>query len=275
METLKKYMQMRSFPIAMMAFLVMVIAGITYPGNIAGQGLWGTIVAAFSQSILGVSNWFGGNAGVGIIVYTLLIRLLILPLMAQQSASMIKMQEIAPALKALQAKYPTRDTSSMQAMQTEQRAIYKEAGVNPFASFIPLLVQMPILMALYSSIQSTPALQQGTFLWIQLGGRDPYFVLPILAALFTLASSLLVMMGQPERNGVMTTMTFAMPVMIFVFAINVPAALSLYWVVSNAFQVGQTWVLQNPFKIRAARADKVRAEKARERAIRKAKRSRR
>jgi len=275
METLKKYMQMRSFPIAMITLVVMIIAGVTYPGHIEGHGLWGILVAGFSQSILGVANWFGGNAGVGIIVYTVLIRLLILPLMAHQSASMVKMQEIAPELKALQAKYPTRDAASMQAMQTEQRAIYKAAGVNPFASFIPLLVQMPILMALYSSIQSTEALQQGTFLWIQLGGKDPYFVLPILAALFTLASSLLVMMGQPERNGVMTTMTFAMPIMIFVFAINVPAALSLYWVVSNAFQVVQTWVLQNPFKIREQRAEKKRAEKARERAIRKAKRSRR
>jgi len=275
METLKKYMQMRSFPVAMLALLVMIIAGVTYPGHIEGQGLWGTIVAAFSQSILGVSNWFGGNAGVGIIVYTILIRLLILPLMAHQATSMVKMQEIAPALKALQAKYPTRDTTSMQAMQEEQRAIYKDAGVSPFASFIPLLVQMPILMALYSSIQTSTELQQGTFLWIQLGGHDPYYVLPVLAALFTLASSLLVMMGQPERNGMMTTMTFVMPIMIFVFAINVPAALSLYWVVSNAFQVVQTWFLQNPFKIRAQRAEKVRAEKARERAIRKAKRSRR
>ena len=68
-------------------------------------------------------------------------------------------------------------------------------------------------------------------------------------------------------------MTYIMPIMIFIFAINVPSALSLYWVVSNAFQVAQTWTIQNPFEIRREREAKKQAERDRERAIRKAKRS--
>lgn len=274
MNTLKKYMSMRSFPVAILALVVMIVAGILYPGHVSGSGFWGgVIIANFARSILGVSAWLGNNYGLGIIAYTILIRLLILPLMVHQTESMIKMQEVAPELKKLQAKYPTRDQASMLAMQEEQRALYKKAGVSPFASFIPLIVQMPILMALYSTIQSTNALQNGTFLWVQLGGRDPYFILPILAALFTFASSYLVMLGQPERNGMTTSMTFLMPIMIFIFAINVPAVLSLYWVVSNAFQVGQTWMLQNPFKIQAERQAKKEVERKRQRAIRKAKRT--
>ncbi|KRN32166.1 membrane protein insertase YidC [Weissella halotolerans] len=274
MNTLKKYMSMRSFPVAILALVVMIAAGVLYPGHVSGSGFWGgLIIANFARSILGVSAWLGNSYGLGIIAYTILIRLLILPLMVHQTESMIKMQEVAPELKKLQAKYPTRDQASMLAMQEEQRALYKKAGVNPFASFIPLLVQMPILMALYSTIQSTSALQNGTFLWVQLGGRDPYFILPVLAALFTFASSYLVMLGQPERNGMTTSMTFLMPIMIFIFAINVPAVLSLYWVVSNAFQVVQTWMLQNPFKIQASRQAKKEKERQRQRAIRKAKRT--
>jgi YidC/Oxa1 family membrane protein insertase len=273
-ETQEKKFSMPTIVTAALALIAMVFAGIAYTGTVSGSGFWsGLIIANFSRSILGVSQIVGGSYGLGIIIFTILIRLLILPLMVFQTNSMRKMQEIAPELKKLQAKYPSRDQASMMAMQDEQRALYKEAGVNPFASFIPLIVQMPILIALYQSIQNTKQLQTGTFFWVQLGQHDQYFILPILAALFTFVSSYLVMLGQPEKNGMTSAMTYLMPVMIFVFAINVPSALSLYWVVSNAFQAGQTWTIQNPFKIIREREAKREATRARERAIRKATRN--
>jgi YidC/Oxa1 family membrane protein insertase len=272
-ETQDKKFSLPAMITAAIALIIMIAAGVMYTGSVSGTGFWnGLIIANFARSILGVSQ-FAGSYGLGIIIFTLLIRMLILPLMVFQTNSMRKMQEVAPALKKLQAKYPSRDQASMMAMQEEQRALYKEAGVNPFASFIPLLVQMPILIALYQSIQNTKQLQSGTFFWVQLGQHDQYFILPILAALFTFVSSYLVMLGQPEKNGMTTAMTYLMPVMIFVFAINVPSALSLYWVVSNAFQAGQTWFIQNPFKIIKEREAKREAARARERAIRKATRS--
>ncbi|MDF8375649.1 membrane protein insertase YidC [Weissella paramesenteroides] len=271
MQTLKKMFTMRSAITALVALLIMIIAAAMYDGHVAGNGFWrGIIIANFSRSILGVSAWFGDNYGIGIIVFTLLIRLLILPLMVYQTGSMRKMQEIGPALKKLQEKYSSRDPETMQAMQAEQKQLYKDAGVNPFASFIPLIVQMPILIALYTAIRTTKLLETGTFFWVQLGDRDPYFILPILAALFTFASSYLVMMGQPEKNGMTTSMTYIMPIMIFIFAISVPSALSLYWVISNAFQVAQTWTIQNPFEIRREREAKKEAERAKQRAMRKA-----
>ncbi|KIU21226.1 YidC/Oxa1 family membrane protein insertase [Weissella cibaria] len=274
MQSAKKVFSTRSTVTAVIALIIMIIAGVMFKGHVSGTGFWhGIIIANFSRSILGVSAWFGNNYGLGIIVFTLLIRLLILPLMVYQTRSMRKMQEVAPALKAIQAKYPNRDTESMAAMQAEQSALYKEAGVNPFASLLPLIVQMPILIALYTAIRTTKQLETGIFLWAQLGQHDHLFILPILAALFTFASSYLVMLGQPEKNGMTTSMTYIMPIMIFIFAINVPSALSLYWVVSNAFQVAQTWTIQNPFEIRREREAKKQAERERERAIRKAKRS--
>ncbi|MDR3189948.1 MAG: YidC/Oxa1 family membrane protein insertase [Lactobacillaceae bacterium] len=274
-KTTKPVRYVKSVSTSLLALIIMVIAGVMFTGKTSGTGLWhGVIIGNFARSILGVSEWLNNNYGFGIIVFTFLIRLLILPLMVYQTESMKKMQEIQPAIKRLQEKYPNRrDTTQVQAMQAETSALYKEAGVNPFASFLPLLIQMPVLIALYQSIINTKVLQSGSFFWVQLGQHDQFFILPILAALFTFASSYLVMLGQPEKNTMSTTMTYAMPVMIFFFAISVPSALSLYWVVSNAFQVAQTWTIQNPFKIRRERQAKKAAQKARERAIQKAKRS--
>ena len=83
------------------------------------------------------------------------------------------------------------------------------------------------------------------------------------------------MKSNPEKNMMTTSMTYLMPVMIFIFAVNIASGIALYWVVSNAFQVFQTMLIANPWKIIAARESKVQAqrdkEKARERAMKKAK----
>ena len=224
-------------------------------------GIWDHyIVYNGSQFILWLAKHFGGY-GMGIIIFTILVRVLILPLMHYQTKSMLRMQELQPQLKALQKKYPGRDRDSLQKMQVEQQKLSKEAGVNPFASMLPLLVQLPIMWALYQAIWRTPELKTGSFLWLQLGHTDPYFVLPILAALFTFISSWLSMASLPEKNSMSTTMTYVMPIMIFVMALNFSAAITLYWVVTNAFQVVQTLLLQNPFKIKQEREEKQRKER--------------
>lgn len=237
-------------------------------------GLWdGGVILNFSRAIIGLSNWLGHNYAFGIIAFTIIIRIVILPLMIYQSKSMLKMQDLQPKMKALQAKYPGRDTDSRMAMQKETQVLYKEAGVNPFAGFLPLLIQMPILIALYQAIYRTNELRGGHFLWLQLGQQDPYFVLPLLAALFTLGSSWLAMASAPEQTGVTKMMTFSMPVIIFFMAASLPSALSLYWVASNAFQMVQTWFIQNPFKINQKRAEKKAKEKAHQRKLQKARRN--
>lgn len=235
-------------------------------------GFWDHyIVYNFSQFIIWLSNHTGGY-GMGIIIFTIIIRVLLLPLMFYQTKSMMKTQELTPKLKALQQKYSSRDRESMMKMQEETQKLYKEAGVNPWASMLPLLIQLPIMWALYQAIWRTPELKQGTFLWLQLGHTDPYYVMPILAALFTFISSWLSMASMPERNGMTTAMTWFMPVMVFFMALGFSSAITLYWVVSNAFQVVQTLLIQNPFKIRREREAKEKAEKARKRKLAKAKR---
>lgn len=235
-------------------------------------GLWDHyIVYNFSRFIIWLSNNCGGY-GMGIIIFTIIIRVLLLPLMFYQTKSMLKTQELAPKLKAIQKKYSSRDRESMVKMQEETSKLYKEAGVNPWASMLPMIIQLPIMWALYQAIWRTPELRHGTFLWLQLGHTDPYYILPILAALFTFLSSWLSMASMPERNAMTSAMTWFMPIMVFFMALGFSSAITLYWVVSNAFQVVQILLLQNPFKIRREREAKEKQEKAKKRKLEKVKR---
>lgn len=255
--------------------LVLVLSACsTDPVNSQSTGFWDHyIIWNFVRAIKALSNLFGGSYGWGIIIFTIIVRIIILPLMFYQMKSSRKTMDLQPQLKELQAKYPDRDQDSMRAMQEEQRKLYAEAGVNPVAGCLPLLVQMPVLLALYQAIFRSQELKTGTFMWMQLGDKDPYFILPVLAAIFTFATSKLSMMSQPDtgQKGMTAAMTYGMPLMIFITALNVPAALSLYWVITNAFSVGQTLLINNPFKINRERAEKEQAKKNRERDLKKAK----
>lgn len=255
-----------------MSLTLLLAACSNAPVTKNSTGFWDHyIVYNFSQFIIWLSNHIGGY-GMGIIVFTLIIRVLLLPLMFYQTRTMLKTQELTPKLKALQKKYSSRDRDSMMKLQEESRKLYKEAGVNPMASMLPLLIQLPIMWALYQAIWRTPELKQGTFLWMQLGHTDPYYVMPILAALFTFISSWLSMASMPEQNGMTTAMTWFMPIMVFFMALGFSSAITLYWVVSNAFQVVQTLLIQNPFRIRREREEKQREERHKKRKLEKAKR---
>ena len=234
-------------------------------------GIWdGLIVLNFSRAIIWLSHLFNGSYGLGIIVFTILVRIIILPLMIFQTRSMRRTQARQPQLKPLQKKYSSRDTERMQNLREQPQTLYSEAGVNPVAGCLPLIVQLPIIWALYQAIWRTEVLRTGSFLWLKLGDKDPYFVLPILAAVFTFFSSWLSMKSQPESSGMTTMMTVGMPVVIFFTALNVPSALSLYWVITNAFQAGQTLTIQNPWKIKKERDQKQQEQLDHERTVKKA-----
>ena len=183
---------------------------------------------------------------------------------------MRKTQELQPKLKALQQEYSSKDPETQSKLREAQQRLYAENNVNPYAGCLPLLVQMPILMALWQSISRVPELKQGNFLWLNLGTADPTFILPILAAVFTFASTYLSSMSQIESNASMKIMNFVMPVMILVMGVNLASGLSLYWVISNAFQVVQTLLINNPFKIRKEREEEAQRIREKERALKKA-----
>lgn len=229
---------------------------------------WEQLIYWFASIIQFLS--LNGQIGIGIILFTILIRTILLPLFHIQMESSRKMQEIQPQLRALQETYAGTDLESRQKLHEETQKLYKENGVSMRSSMLPLFIQMPILLALFQALTRVEALKVGNFLWLHLGEPDPYFILPVLAALFTFLSSWLTNKAALEKNGAMTVMTYAMPVLIFVFAMTSASGVALYWTVSNAYQVVQTLVLNNPFAIIAERQSKIAEEKERQAKMRRA-----
>lgn len=221
--------------------------------------LWSKFVYFFAEIIRFLS--FDISIGVGIILFTILIRTILLPVFQTQMVASRKMQEAQPRIKALQEQYPGRDMESRTKLDQEMRKVYKELGVKHSSSIWPILIQMPVLLALFQALSRVEFLKTGHFLWVNLGGVDTSFILPILAAVFTFLSSWLSNKALPERSGAMTGMMYGMPVLIFIFAISAPSGVALYWAISNAYQVLQTYFLNNPFKIIAEREAVVQAER--------------
>ena len=221
--------------------------------------LWSRLVYFFAETIRFLS--FDMSIGIGIILFTILIRTLLLPVFQTQMVASRKMQEAQPRIKELRDMYPGRDMESRTKLDQETRKLFKELGIKQSSTFWPLLVQMPILIALFQALSNVDFLKTGHFLWFNLGGADTTFVLPILAALFTFLSSWLSNKALPEKNGAMMGMMYGMPIIIFFFAISAPSGVALYWAVSNAYQVLQTYILNNPFKIIAEREAGIQAEK--------------
>lgn len=209
-------------------------------------GFWNEyIVYPLSWLIKEMAYLLGGNFGLSIIVVTILIRLVILPLMIKQTKSSKAMQALQPEMKKLREKYSSKDAKTQQKLQQETMALFQKHGVNPMAGCFPLIIQMPILIGFYHAISRTREIAQDNFLWFDLGEKDPYYILPIVAGITTFIQQKIMMAGQ-EQNPQMAMMLWMMPIMIVIFAFNFPAALSLYWVVGNIFMIVQTYFIKGP-----------------------------
>jgi len=259
------------FTLSLFAVMIVLSACGTEPITSESTGIWDQyVVYNFSRLIIWFSNLFVNNYGLGIIAFTIFIRVILLPLNHFQTKSTKKMAVVQPQIKALQAKYASKDRETQEILQRETSKLYADNDVNPYLGCLPVVIQMPVLMALYQAISRTEILKSGLFLWMNLGERDPFFILPVVAAILTYATSKLTMMSQPDGNAAMKSMTYTMPVMILLMGINFPSALSLYWVASNAFSVGQTLLLNNPFKAIKERQEAEAQKKAREKALQRA-----
>ncbi|MDO5457484.1 MAG: membrane protein insertase YidC [Atopococcus tabaci] len=261
--------------------IVFVLSGCTSgsmsmePITAESEGIWdGLILYNLSRVIIWISELMGGNYGLGIIIFTLLIRVLLIPVTRYQMKSTQKMSDLAPQMQELKEKYNTEDKKQVEEYNEAVAQLYEENDANPYASCLPLLVQTPILIALYQTISRTPIISSSDFLWVNLGQPDPYYILPLLAALLAFANSKLTMMNSPSQPGT-GAMVYAMPLMIFFISFRLASALSLYFVVSNAAMVAQTLLLNNPFKRRKEMEAKEAAEyEAEERRLRALKRAR-
>jgi len=195
-----------------------------------------------------------GNLGVAIIIATILTKAAVMPLMLKSMNNTAKMQTIQPEMDKIKQKYAGKsDRETQMKMYAEMQSLYKESGVNPLAGCLPIFIQMPILFAFYHAIMRTAEIKQHSFLWFDLGHADPYYILPIVAAITTFIQQKLAMAGTAGQNPQMAMMVWLMPIMILIFAINFPAALSLYWVVGNIFGIAQMYFIKGP-EIKASKA---------------------
>ena len=181
--------------------------------------------------------------GIAIVILTLGIKLILMPLAIKQIKSMKGMQELQPRMKELQKKYK----NDPKKMQQEIGKLYKEMGVNPLSGCLPLLVQMPFLIAIFYALQGfhyDPAYV--SFLWLpSLGEPDPIYLLPLMSAASTYIMQKQTMQANAEGAAAQQqkVMQIFMPLFIGYISINFPSGLVIYWVLSNLFQMGQQWFM--------------------------------
>ena len=219
--------------------------------------------------------------GVAIIIFTLIVRLILLPLNIKQQKSMLRMKAVNPLLKKIQEKYK----DDKEKLNQETMKIYKDYNINPMAGCLPLIIQLPILIALIQVIYNPAKFMFGAdtanianvvdrlnlavteyglkrdFLGIDLTAIPDYkaasllWIFPLLATAATYLSSKLAQVSQGEASENDTaaqtskTMTAIFPIMTLFFTFTMPVAASFYWFISSAIQIAQTFVLNKVIKV--------------------------
>ena len=188
--------------------------------------------------------------GLAIILFTIIVRVILLPLNIKQTRSQVRMQAIQPEVKKLQEKYKNDPQKSQQ----EMMKLYKEKGVNPMGGCLPLIIQLPILWALFYVFRNIKPVDPATgqaitvsFLWMKdLFSYDPLFILPILSGLTTyLSSRMMAPVADSAAAKQTSTMNIGMSIFMVFMAWKFTAALVLYWVCNNLIQIAQTMIMRN------------------------------
>ncbi|WP_071395206.1 membrane protein insertase YidC [Bacillus tuaregi] len=222
-------------------------------------------VEPFTQLILWTSNLFHDNYGLSIIAVTLLVRIILLPLMLKQYKTQANMKEkmdlLKPEMDIIQKKIKeTKDPKDQQLLQKEMMGLYQKHGVNPLnMGCLPLLIQMPILMAFYYAIRDSHEIATHSFLWFSLG--QPDIGVTLMAGIVYYLQFKVSQSTMPEaQQQQMKYMGLLSPVMIVMVSLNAPAALPLYWVIGGVFLIFQTYLgrklYQTPKKINTANVEK-------------------
>lgn len=197
----------------------------------------------FINSILSYFYQISGDYGLAIIMLTALVNVVTFPLTRKQIQSSRKLQEVQPELKKIQEKYKNDKEKQNQATME----FMKEKKVNPLGGCLPLLVQFPILISIFQLLRD-PSIIEGTvevfdpyflFFNLDLTQPDPYYILPIMAALGTFLHQRMVL-TDPRQKMLM----YIFPVLIVVISVGFPAGLVLYWLTNSFFNVGNHFIIK-------------------------------
>ena len=203
-----------------------------------------------------VANYMGGSFGLAIIALTIIINLAMLPLTLSQIRTSKRMQDIQPKIAELQKKYG----KDRQKMAQEQMRLYKESGMKPAGCVLPLLIQMPVWIALYQSIMLALAVApegllnlsrmlypwdavytalplSRDFLWLDLANGDIFLAVLTAASQWVQQKMSMTPSTDPKQASQNQMMLWMMPMMFGLLALSFPSGLALYWVVNNIVRI--------------------------------------
>ena len=195
------------------------------------------LLKQFLALLLTTTDKYVGNFGVSIIVVTILIKIALLPLTLKQDKSMKEMKKIQPELEKIKEKY----ANDKQMLNIKTMELYKEHKVNPLGGCLPLLLQLPILFALFGVLRSGIIPADSSFLWLKLTDKDPYYILPILNGAVSFFQQKL--MGSADSNPQMKNMMYIFPIMMIYISYRMPSGLQLYWLTSSLIAVIQQYFI--------------------------------
>ncbi|MEI2438185.1 membrane protein insertase YidC [Priestia megaterium] len=200
----------------------------------------------FSLLILFIGNtWLHQSIGFSIMLVTVGVRMLLAPLNILQYKNQLSNKRIQPQLQELKEKYKDKDSESQQQYQREMMELLKENGANPLMGCLPLLVQLPVFSIVYYAIRRIDEISASSFLWLDLGHADPYFILPIAAAVATYLQSKVMQSDVEEVNQSQAVLSRILsPLMVLSFGIFSPSGLVLYWMTGSLFMIFQSVVLK-------------------------------
>lgn len=182
--------------------------------------------------------------GLAIVLLTVLIKAILYPLTKKQMISMAVMKTLQPKVKEIQDKWKERDPKKMSDMIMN---LYKENNANPLSGCLPVLIQMPILIALYRALFSFDYINHdhAGFIWLaSLSERDPYFIMPVLAAATTYFQSKMTISDSDQTQRMLL---YLMPMMIGWISATIPAGMGLYWVMFNITGIIQQYYINTKY----------------------------
>jgi len=209
-----------------------------------------TVIAAPLFWLLKWLHSLIGNWGWAIVAMTIIIKSAFYPLNHASARSMAKMKLVAPKMKALQEQY----ANDKQQLQMKMMELYKTEKINPLGGCLPILVQIPVFIALYWVLLGAVELRHAPwFGWIHdLSAPDPYFVLPVV---YAVTAYLQVRLSPtPIQDPVQAKVMQIMPIAFSVLFLFFPAGLVLYWLINNAIQIFQQWHMNRLLTREAAEA---------------------
>jgi YidC/Oxa1 family membrane protein insertase len=217
------------------------LAAVTPGLDLVRDYAWAAIIA---KPIFATMNWLHsmiGNWGWTIVAFTVLIKLLFFPLSAAGYRSMAKMKTVTPKMQALRERFKDDPVK----MQQATMELYKTEKINPLGGCLPILVQMPVFLALYWVLQAAVEMRGASWMWISdLTVNDPFYILPVLYA----ASMFVTQRLNPQpADPVQAKMMMFMPLAFSVMFLFFPAGLVLYWVVNNLISMAQQYVITKKF----------------------------